>query len=351
MVVTITNLVDRVFTASLIGIYTFVELFLSFLATFGVLKVVTRKSKSANDKEPEDHERNPKETKSILSIENENEPFLQDVEAIQMATLEAGVNSGTDGDAETTGDRGVEREEGPQVEEEKRSTDTKEIQQSELGRRKANKEHYSLLTAAACSIWIPSVVGEQEQKIFLTTGIASLVTKTTFLALAIGLASCGYNLHPRPFLVWCLDESSPLINPNSSVTYCVFDDKHPTWPNCKPDTTNYKNLPDFADSLEQLERVIANFEEKAKQIDKGLFKNELPSFGLQKIQKLRKEVDMLLRHVGLKGLTQKVRICGAQEFQIRIWTFVVLVVLLVLAALATYHLHKITSYKVGPSPF
>ena len=71
--------------------------------------------------------------------------------------------------------------------------------------------------------------------------------------------------------------------PNSSVTYCVFDDKHPTWPNCKPATTNYTNLPDFADSLEQLERAIVNFEEKAKQIDISLFQNELPSFGLEKV--------------------------------------------------------------------
>ena len=346
MVVTITNLVDRVFTASLIGIYTFVELFLSFLVTLGVLKVVERKSKSAKEKEPEDHRRNPEETRSSLTIENEKEPFLQEAEAIQMKT---GVNLGIDGDAETTEGMCVEREESPQVEEgterESKEKRSRETQQSELSSTK--KEEYSLVTAAVCSTWIPSVVGKPEQKIFLTAGIASLVTKTTFLAIAIGLSSCGFNLHPRPFLVWCLDESSPFINPNSSVTYCVFDDKHPTWPNCKPDTTNYTNLPDFADSLEQLERAIVNFEEKAKQIDISLFQNELPSFGLEKVQKLRKEVDKLLRHVGLRGLTQKVRICGPKESQTRIWTFVVLVALLVLAALATYHLHKITSYKVG----
>ena len=345
MVVTVSNLVVRVFTASLIGFYTLVEVFLSFLGTFGVLKVVERRSKSSNEKEPGDPERNPEETKSCLAIDNENGPFSQDV---QMETLKAGVYLGTDGDGKNIGDKGGEREEGPQRKE-CTERESEETPQSVLGRGNSKKEDYSLLKAALCSTWIPAVVGKQEQKIFRTAGIASLVTKTTCLALAIGLASCGINLHPRPFLVWCLDESSPLINPNSSVTYCVFDDKHPTWPNCKPDTTNYKNLPDFADSLEQLELVIANFEEKAKQIDKGLFQNELPSFGLQKIQKLRKEVDMLLRHVGLKGLTQKVRICGPQEFQTRIWTFGVLVVVLVLAALATFHLDKITSYKVGLS--
>ena len=62
----------------------------------------------------------------------------------------------------------------------------------------ANRGESFLVTAAVCSTWIPSVVGKPEQKIFLKVGIASLVTKTTFLAIPIGLSSFGYNLHPRP---------------------------------------------------------------------------------------------------------------------------------------------------------
>ena len=60
---------------------------------------------------------------------------------------------------------------------------------------------------------------------------------------------------------------------------------------------------------------------------------------------------MLLRSVGLKGITQKVRICGPDEFQTRIWTFAILGILFALAALATYHLDKIASYKVRPNLF
>ena len=82
-------------------------------------------------------------------------------------------------------------------------------------------------------------------------------------------------------------------------------------------------------------------------MDKELFKNEIPSISRQKIRNLKREVDELLRRVGLKGLVQKVRICGPEESQIRKWMFVVLGALVVLAALATYHLHKITNYKVG----
>ena len=70
MVLTTTNLVFRVFTASLIGAYTFVELFLSFLVTFAVLKV-TEKCEENAEKRSEDQERIPEETS--LTIENEKE--------------------------------------------------------------------------------------------------------------------------------------------------------------------------------------------------------------------------------------------------------------------------------------
>ena len=48
-----------------------------------------------------------------------------------------------------------------------------------------------------------------------------------------------------------------------------------------------------------------------------------------------------------KKLVQKVRVCGENETTIRVVTLSSLVSLLVLAALATYQLHKITDYKVS----
>ena len=152
-------------------------------------------------------------------------------------------------------------------------------------------------------------------------------------------------------MVWCLDESSPLIETNSSVTYCDFDDQNSTWPSCTPNASKYSNIIDFADTLEELEIAVVKFEENAQKMERDIFKNEIPAIGLQKIRNLKKEVDKFLRRVGLNGLMQKVRICGPEENQNRKWIFVVLVVLDVLAALATYHLHKISSYKVGPQIF
>ena len=46
---------------------------------------------------------------------------------------------------------------------------------------------------------------------------------------------------------------------------------------------------------------------------------------------------------------QKVRICGENENLIRMWTLVILAVLIVAAALATVHLHRIADYKVDPT--
>ena len=88
LVVTITNMVFRVYTASLIGIYTFLELFLSFLVTYGVLKV-TEKCEENAEKRPEDQERIPEETNTSLTIENETKQPSEDAEAIQLERCES----------------------------------------------------------------------------------------------------------------------------------------------------------------------------------------------------------------------------------------------------------------------
>ena len=167
MVVTITNLVFRVFTASLIGVYTFAELFLSFLVTYGVLKVTEKHEESAN-KSPEDQKRVPEESNTSLTIANEKMPPSEDTEAIQLKPCKSkdGVNSGANGASQPTADRDVESQEGLQVaeetergSEEKGSSDAEETQRPEASGENKKKEESFLLTAAVCSTWIPSVVG------------------------------------------------------------------------------------------------------------------------------------------------------------------------------------------------
>ena len=225
--------------------------------------------------------------------------------------------------------------------------DTKEL---EAGKRK--KKSF-LWTASVCSTWIPAVVGDQKQKIFLNTGVTSILLKTMILITAIVLSIFGYNLNARPNLIWCLEESSPLIDRNSNVTYCVFGNDNSNWTSCSPDASNYTGLPDLADSLEQLEGAMRRTQEQVTKVEQSNLPGMLPFLHevsskelFQKVQSLKANVNGLLRDVGLKGIVQKVRICGTNESQIRIKTFAVLGSLVVLTALATYRLHRISDYKV-----
>ena len=109
LVVTITNMVFRVYTASLIGVYTFIEIFLSFLVTFGVLKV-TEKCEETAEKRPEDQERVLEETNTSLTIENEKEQPSEDAEAIPLIQFDE-----VNGASQPTADRDVESQEGLQV--------------------------------------------------------------------------------------------------------------------------------------------------------------------------------------------------------------------------------------------
>ena len=225
--------------------------------------------------------------------------------------------------------------------------DTKEL---EAG---IGKKESFLWTASVCSTWIPAVVGDWKQKIFLKTGVTRIVLKSKILITVIVLSIFGYDLNPRPNLIWCLEESSPLIYQNSNVTYCVFGNDNSNWTSCSPDASNYTGLPDLADSLEQLEGAMKRTQEQVTMVEQSNLPGKLPFLHevsskelFQKVQSLKANINGLLRDVGLKGIVQKVRICGTNENQIRMWTFVVLGSLVVLAALATYRLHRISDYKV-----
>ena len=88
-----------------------------------------------------------------------------------------------------------------------------------------------------------------------------------------------------------------------------------------------------------------------EQVDHGLEEANKTTLALDKIELMRKkvkEVQILAEEVNNpERIIQKVRKCGDEESTIRVVTLSSLVSLLVLAALATYQLHKITDYKVG----
>ena len=84
------------------------------------------------------------------------------------------------------------------------------------------------------------------------------------------------------------------------------------------------------------------------------FEHQLPN--LENIQKLRKEVEQKIYEIGLQRLVQKVRVCSVTDSEFfgiknenvfRIGTMIGILLLVAIAAWATFRLHKIASYKVG----
>ena len=104
------------------------------------------------------------------------------------------------------------------------------------------------------------------------------------------------------------------------------------------------NTTDLSGVLGLLEQAEQNLEEEAQRTTLVEEANKLTlvkeTIGLMRIE---------LQEMDRKPvkLVQKVRVCGKNETTIRVVTLSSLVSLLVLAALATYQLHKITDYKVS----
>ena len=81
------------------------------------------------------------------------------------------------------------------------------------------------LIAALCATWLPSVVGDQRQKLFLVCGVTSLATKVFVLVLAVVLSGSGLQPHiyERPFLLACVEEHSQLLN-QTGIIRCKFSE-------------------------------------------------------------------------------------------------------------------------------
>ena len=179
-------------------------------------------------------------------------------------------------------------------------------------------------------------------------GAVSLVTKSVFLTVAIILAHFGIHKE-RPFLLHCVEENSTLLDTMdnkttlcTNLTSCFLESKV-----SEPSESNLTDLSVALDHLGLANSSLMHLENEAILTNRALKKIELMREMVQEVQLLADEVKEEM--LNPKGLLQKVRVCGENETTIRVVTLSSLVSLLVLAALATYQLHKITDYKVGQS--
>ena len=169
------------FIAGLSGHYVFVTIFVGFVATFGVLKTTNKDAKKDGHK-PTEKDRGSKEETSRVVIENEmplgkiQKPEDDKVESSQTGTT---VNIESE---EVKENKRKDVEEGREDESKDRKSEDEEKPEKPLV--KTNLEENFLFTASVCSTWIPTVVGDQEQKIFLKAGI-EILFKNRFVILLI----------------------------------------------------------------------------------------------------------------------------------------------------------------------
>ena len=168
-------------------------------------------------------------------------------------------------------------------------------------------------------------------------GVVSLATKSFFLVVVVILATFGIH-KDRPFLLHCIDGNSTLLKTMENVDVCT------SLTSCfsKPAKGNFTDL---SGVLRLLEEADHKLEEEAKKTSLVKEKVDLMREKVKEAQEeVKKELGPNQNH---ERLSQKIRICGQQETTIRVVTLSSIISLLILAALATYQLHKITDYKVS----
>ena len=161
------------------------------------------------------------------------------------------------------------------------------------------------------------------------------------------LANFGFQ-KDRPFLLGCVDENSTLLDTMDNVILCTnlsscFSERKIS----EPSKDNFTDLLGALGPLNLANSNLEQFVKKANITKRALNKIELVREKVKEAQLLAEEANEEM--LNPKSLSQKVRKCGENETTIRVVTLSSLVSLLVLAALATYQLHKITDYKVGQS--
>ena len=215
-----------------------------------------------------------------------------------------------------------------------------------------------ILIAALCSTWLPCAVGDQKQKIFLVSGMTSLITKVLILAVAVALALSGdevqQQIYKRPFLLYCVDENSLLLT-EEGVRQCsgLLSD---CFANNNMTLANEVQLEDafeqLNDAVENYQNVVSDIKRNNQSNEQGKVHNFIQkklfdtSEFLNRIKQTKAELDVLLTSTRAGHIQQKLRVCQDGEGLFRIGLFLGLLVVIALAAYSTYRLHRIADYRV-----
>ena len=213
---------------------------------------------------------------------------------------------------------------------------------------KENKSFIAL--AALSSLWLPSVVGRHSQRIFLVSSIASLASKVLLLGVAVTLADSGLQgyVHERPFLLFCFPENSPVLN-QTGVRPCKYsEDTCFSVRNVTQESRIAVALSVVKEAVSEYEHILNDIEDDSQKAElKDFVKAELQisTAYLAHIRGSKAAIDETLQSAGVGKVQQKIRICEENETPFRLWVLAGLLVVLALAAYATYRLHRIADYQ------
>ena len=213
--------------------------------------------------------------------------------------------------------------------------------------RTGEEEDSFILSAALCSIWLPSVVGDQSRRIYLVSGMTSLVSKVLLLAIAVGLAASGvqHHVYKRPFLLFCFEENSPLLT-EEGIVQCSFS-KGDCFPNKNLTRTNQIR---YKEALTKVYNEVLAYQEVITEIGKDTHytPNKLynASVFFNEITQTRADLDDMVDTTEAGKVQQKVRVCEENENLFRLCLLLGIFVVIALAAYSIYMLHKIADYEV-----
>ena len=196
-----------------------------------------------------------------------------------------------------------------------------------LGQEKRNKKtpgknperiRSFVFEAALTSLWVPSVVAHSKSNFYITASIASLTSKIFVLLIAFLLVENNI-IHTKPSLFWCKEIAE---GPTTVLPATIRQNL----------TENSTKLNTTALSP-QIQNTTGNHNNNRKLITFC----QIPAARFKSCWSPNE-----------RGLNQKIRICGEgqQEIYFKLALFFLVLISTVLSGLASYHLHKVSDYKM-----
>ena len=213
------------------------------------------------------------------------------------------------------------------------------------------------VVGAMCATWLPSVVGHESERLFLVLGVTSLLTKVFSLGLFVVLAGSGLQAHvyQRPFMIFCVEENSRLLN-QSGIARCKYSEGNCfSTPNRELETKIKNAHTDFREAAINYERFLKSSTQEitnqGQQHIKDFVEEALNFTGttLSDISDLEAKIDNTFHAVEKGEIQQKLRVCEdpSTELFFRLGVGAAILVVVLLAAVATYKLHKISDFLVN----